>query len=75
MILSAPHLTHTPSCLDENSSADSACICLAIQFATKRRKTSHTAMVRTAMVRTPPFTLFKAIKEAPQKTGATDRGS
>ena len=53
MILSAPPLI---------SSADSVCVCLAMHFATKRRKTSPTAIGRT-----PPFNFFKAVKEALRK--------
>ena len=40
MILSAPSFTPAPSCLDENSLADSDCAFLAMHFASKRRMTS-----------------------------------
>ena len=58
------------SCLDENSLDDFVCVCLAMRFATKRRKTSLTAIGRRT-----PFNFFKAVEEGRQKTGATDTGS
>ena len=58
------------SCLDENSLDEFVCVCLAMRFATKRSKTSPTAIGRRT-----PFNFFKAVKEALQKTGATDTAS
>ena len=57
MILSAPPLNPTPSCLDDFVCADTVCVCLAMHFATKRQKTSPRAIGRT-----PPFNFFKAVK-------------
>ena len=70
MILSAPSLAHTPSCLDENGSADSDCVCLPMHFAIKWHET-----LPTAIGLAPPFKFFKAITETLQKTGVTETAS
>ena len=69
MIPSAPPLTPTPSCLDEKSSANSVCVCLAMHFEKKKSQDlAHSYRTNTTF---SPFNLFKAVKEELQKTGAT----
>ena len=69
-MLSAPHLTATPSCLDEKSLTASELASFAIYFAMRRRKISPTAIGRKT-----PFVFFSATVSEAEIVGATKLGS